>query len=115
MDFAYIPFVERFQIFLQEVFEYDISSGRPKLATWIEELNKIDTYVETKGDPEHVIQLYKKRFMVRSVTLIYDGLLDEVPIIVQENGLLYRRVNKVVLIKNGSQGLEVLLGVLTFP
>ncbi|GKF75355.1 hypothetical protein Tco_0224799, partial [Tanacetum coccineum] len=27
------------------------------------ELNKIDTYVETKGDPEHVIQLYKKRFM----------------------------------------------------
>ncbi|PWA48213.1 glutathione transferase lambda 1 [Artemisia annua] len=26
------------------------------------ELNKIDAYVETKGDPEHVIQLYKKRF-----------------------------------------------------
>ncbi|GJT44475.1 glutathione S-transferase L3-like protein [Tanacetum coccineum] len=63
VDFAYIPFVERFQIFLQEVFKYDITSGRPKLATWIEELNKIDAYVETKGDPEHVIQLYKKRFL----------------------------------------------------
>lgn len=52
VDFAYIPFVERFQVFLQEVYKYDITSGRPKLATWIEELNKIDAYVETKCDPE---------------------------------------------------------------
>lgn len=63
VDFAYIPFVERFHKFLQQVFKYDIISGRPKLATWIEELNKIDAYTVTKGDPEYYIQLYKKRFM----------------------------------------------------
>ncbi|KAI3687926.1 hypothetical protein L1987_81630 [Smallanthus sonchifolius] len=52
VDFAYIPFVERFQLFIQEVYKYDITSGRPKLATWIEELNKIDAYTVTKVDPE---------------------------------------------------------------
>lgn len=36
VDIAYIPFVERFQIFLSEVFKYDITAGRPKLANWIE-------------------------------------------------------------------------------
>lgn len=36
VDVAYIPFVERFQIFLSEVFKYDITAGRPKLAAWIE-------------------------------------------------------------------------------
>ncbi|XWS66959.1 hypothetical protein CRYUN_Cryun05aG0244900 [Craigia yunnanensis] len=36
-DIAYIPFVERFQIFLSEVFKYDITAGTPKLAAWIEE------------------------------------------------------------------------------
>ncbi|KAJ9554947.1 hypothetical protein OSB04_009561 [Centaurea solstitialis] len=63
VDFAYIPFVERLQVFLKEVYKYDITSGRPKLATWIEELNKIDAYVQTKGDPEDVVKLYKKRFL----------------------------------------------------
>lgn len=36
VDIAYIPFVERFQIFLSEAFKYDITAGRPKLALWIE-------------------------------------------------------------------------------
>ncbi|KAD4384392.1 hypothetical protein R6Q59_011524 [Mikania micrantha] len=63
VDFAYIPFVERFQLFIQEVFNYDITSGRPKLATWIEELNKIDAYTVTKADPEYVIRLFKQRFL----------------------------------------------------
>ena len=36
VDIAYIPFVERFCIFLSEVFKYDITAGRPKLAAWIE-------------------------------------------------------------------------------
>jgi len=63
VDFAYIPFVERFQIFLQSVFKYDITSDRPKLAAWIEELNKIDAYTVTKADPEYIIQLYKKRLL----------------------------------------------------
>jgi len=36
VDIAYIPFVERFQIFLSDVSKYDITAGRPKLAKWIE-------------------------------------------------------------------------------
>ncbi|PHT61276.1 Protein IN2-1 -like protein B, partial [Capsicum annuum] len=63
-DIAYASFIERFQIFLQEVFNYDITSGRPKLAKWIEELNKIDGYIQTKADPKKVVEIYKSRFMV---------------------------------------------------
>ncbi|KAM7253996.1 hypothetical protein ACFE04_031678 [Oxalis oulophora] len=36
VDIAYIPFVERFQIFLTDVFKYDITVGKPKFAAWIE-------------------------------------------------------------------------------
>lgn len=36
VDVAYIPFVQRFKVFLDEVFKYDITAGRPKLAAWIE-------------------------------------------------------------------------------
>ncbi|PHU04521.1 Protein IN2-1 -like protein B [Capsicum chinense] len=36
VDIAYASFIERFQIFLQEMFNYDITSGRPKLGKWIE-------------------------------------------------------------------------------
>ncbi|MCD7472305.1 Glutathione S-transferase L3 [Datura stramonium] len=63
VDIAYASFIERFQIFLQEVFNYDITSGRPKLAKWIEELNKLDGYKQTKADPKNVVDLYKKRFL----------------------------------------------------
>ncbi|RVW98817.1 Glutathione S-transferase L3 [Vitis vinifera] len=40
VDIASIPFVEKFQIFLSEVWKYDITAGRPKLAAWIEVLSK---------------------------------------------------------------------------
>ncbi|CAN4109640.1 unnamed protein product [Withania somnifera] len=63
-DIAYAPFIERFQIFLQEVFKYDIKYGRPKLAKWIEEVNKLDGYIQTKADPKQVVDLYKSRFLV---------------------------------------------------
>ncbi|XP_058755183.1 glutathione S-transferase L1-like [Vicia villosa] len=36
VDIAYAPFMERFQPFLVEVKNYDITLGRPKLAAWIE-------------------------------------------------------------------------------
>ncbi|XP_024985405.1 glutathione S-transferase L3-like [Cynara cardunculus var. scolymus] len=64
VDIVYIPFVERVDIFLKEVYKYDISSGRPKVAKWIEELNKIDAYLDTKVDPDFVVQMYKKRYLV---------------------------------------------------
>ncbi|KAG2690385.1 hypothetical protein I3760_09G184000 [Carya illinoinensis] len=64
-DIAFVPFVERFQIFLSEVFKYDITAGRPKLAKWIEEINKIDAYKQTKTDPIELVDFYKARFLAQ--------------------------------------------------
>ncbi|CAI9091021.1 OLC1v1025938C1 [Oldenlandia corymbosa var. corymbosa] len=36
VDIAYIPFIERYQVYLSQVKKYDIAEGRPKLAAWIE-------------------------------------------------------------------------------
>jgi len=61
VDIAYIPFVERFQIFLTDVFQYDITAGRPKFAAWIEEINKIEAYKSTKViNPKELVEHYKK-------------------------------------------------------
>ena len=36
VDIAYAPFIERFHPLLLDVKKYDITSGRPKLVSWIE-------------------------------------------------------------------------------
>ena len=61
VDIAYAPFIERFQTLLLDVKSFDITKGRPKLATWIEELNKIDSYSQTKLDPQELLAYSKKR------------------------------------------------------
>ncbi|BAT95819.1 hypothetical protein VIGAN_08262800 [Vigna angularis var. angularis] len=63
VDIAYIPFVERFQPVSVDVFKHDITEGRPKLATWIEEVNKIDAYTETKLEPQEIVDRFKKRYL----------------------------------------------------
>lgn len=63
VDIAYIPFIEQFQVFLSDVFKYDITAGRPKLAAWFEEINKIEAYKVTKTDPKELVAFYKKRFL----------------------------------------------------
>lgn len=62
-DIAYAPFIERYQGFFQHEWKYDITSGRPKLAAWVEEINKIDAYKQTKCDINKVIQYYKIRYL----------------------------------------------------
>lgn len=99
MDAAFVPFIERFQIYLKEVFKYDIIPGRPRLAAYIEvfikmflslytniyvlgsdnnlddtdvqELNKIDAYKQTKCDPNWLIQFYNKQFLVVSHSILH--------------------------------------------
>lgn len=66
VDIAYIPFVERFEIFLSEMWKYDITAGRPLLEAWIEELNKIDAYKQTKIDPKQLVESYKARYLVQN-------------------------------------------------
>ncbi|KAB2604281.1 ecotropic viral integration site 5 protein-like protein [Pyrus ussuriensis x Pyrus communis] len=63
VDIAYIPFVERFQAFLSDVFKYDITAGRPKLAAFLEEINKIEAYKVTKADPKEIVALFKKHLV----------------------------------------------------
>ncbi|XP_010032251.2 glutathione S-transferase L3 [Eucalyptus grandis] len=62
VDIAYAPFIERFTPYLQEVKSIDITAGRPKLATWIEEMNKNEAYTQTRRDPKELVESYKKRF-----------------------------------------------------
>ncbi|XP_047327394.1 glutathione S-transferase L3-like [Impatiens glandulifera] len=65
VDIAYAPFIERYQPFLLDVKEYDIVAGRPKLATWIEEMNKIEGYKQTRLDPKVLVDGLKKRFLAK--------------------------------------------------
>ncbi|CAI9273495.1 unnamed protein product [Lactuca saligna] len=63
VDIAYAPFIERFQPYLVEVKNYDIKVGRPKLAAWIEEMNKNEDFNQTRRDPKELVESYKKRFL----------------------------------------------------
>ncbi|KAF3679397.1 Protein IN2-1 -like protein B, partial [Capsicum annuum] len=63
VDIAYAPFIERFQPFLLEVKNYDITAGRIKLAAWIKEMNQIEGYTVTKRDPKEHLENYKRRFL----------------------------------------------------
>ncbi|XP_043694025.1 glutathione S-transferase L1-like, partial [Telopea speciosissima] len=60
VDIAYVPFVERFQLLLLDIKKYDITLGRPKLATWIEEMNKIEAYKQTKRNPQELVAVLKR-------------------------------------------------------
>lgn len=65
VDIAYAPFIERFQLLLGDVWKYDITAGRPKVAAWIEELNKLEAYKQTKTDPKELLEYLKKRFVTK--------------------------------------------------
>ncbi|XP_042519787.1 glutathione S-transferase L3-like [Macadamia integrifolia] len=60
VDIAYVPFVERFQLLLLDVKKYDITMGRPKLAAWINEMNKLEAYKHTKRDPQELVAGLKR-------------------------------------------------------
>ncbi|XP_034571121.1 protein IN2-1 homolog B isoform X1 [Setaria viridis] len=64
VDIAYVPFIERFQIFYSNIKNYDITKGRPNLQKFIEEVNKIDAYTQTKQDPQLLLEHTKKRLGV---------------------------------------------------
>ncbi|GAB4854886.1 Glutathione S-transferase L2, chloroplastic [Ancistrocladus abbreviatus] len=66
VDIAYAPLIERFKPFLLDLKKYDITDGRPKLAAWIEEMNKIEAYKQTKSDPKELAEHYKKRYLAHT-------------------------------------------------
>ncbi|KAL1213704.1 Glutathione S-transferase L2 [Cardamine amara subsp. amara] len=61
VDVAYVPFIERFHLIFKDVMNMDVTSGRPNLALWIQEMNKIEAYTETRQDPQELVERYKKR------------------------------------------------------
>ncbi|XP_021910261.1 protein IN2-1 homolog B [Carica papaya] len=63
VDIAFAPFIERFEPVLLDVKNYDITSGRPKLTAWIEEMNKIEAYKRTRHDPKEHVERYRRRFL----------------------------------------------------
>ncbi|KAI3873212.1 hypothetical protein MKX03_031416 [Papaver bracteatum] len=64
VDIAYVPFIERLQPLLLDVKKDDITTGRPKLASWIEELNKIEGYTQTKViSPAEMVADIKEKFL----------------------------------------------------
>ncbi|XP_059458849.1 glutathione S-transferase L3-like [Corylus avellana] len=65
VDIAYAPFIERFQPFLLDVKKYDITEDRPKLAAWIEEMDKNEAYKQTRREPKELVEIYKKRFLAQ--------------------------------------------------
>ncbi|KAL5716862.1 glutathione transferase [Ranunculus cassubicifolius] len=60
VDIAFAPFTQRYRPLLLEVKEYDITAGRPKLASWFEELDKMEGYKQTKMDPSLLLGIMKK-------------------------------------------------------
>ncbi|XP_043697895.1 protein IN2-1 homolog B-like isoform X1 [Telopea speciosissima] len=63
VDIAYAPFIERFEPLLLDLKNYDITTGRPKLAAWIEEVNKIEAYKQTKVDPQMLLARLKRKLL----------------------------------------------------
>ncbi|CAN8254537.1 unnamed protein product [Cochlearia groenlandica] len=61
VDVSYAPFIERFRLILKDIVNVDVTSGRPNLALWVQEMNKIKAYTETRQDPQDLVERYKKR------------------------------------------------------
>eukprot|EP00249_Psilotum_nudum_P032044 c47156_g1_i1 orf=232-951(+) len=60
VDFAYIPFLERYHMLFSEWGDCDITEGRPKITRWMKVMNELEAYTSTKSDPKVLIDYYKK-------------------------------------------------------
>ncbi|XP_021732708.1 glutathione S-transferase L3-like isoform X2 [Chenopodium quinoa] len=77
VDIAYVPFFERYIPFLKDVRSYDITAARPKIAMWIQEMDKIEGYKQTQTDPKLLVESYKKRFLHIIFEQVYMILADQ--------------------------------------
>lgn len=55
VDFAYVPFIERFNILFLELLNYNILENRPRLTRWLMEINQVDAYTSTKANPRVIL------------------------------------------------------------
>uniref|UniRef100_J3LMM0 GST N-terminal domain-containing protein n=1 Tax=Oryza brachyantha TaxID=4533 RepID=J3LMM0_ORYBR len=61
VDIAYAPFIDGFQTLFAGIKNCNITEGSANIQIFIEEMNKIDAYTQTKQDPSEVIAPTKKK------------------------------------------------------
>lgn len=57
-----MPLIERLQISYSGIKNYDIVGGRPNHGRFIEEVNKINAYTQTKLDTQVTLDIIKEKF-----------------------------------------------------
>uniref|UniRef100_A0A0D3FH11 GST N-terminal domain-containing protein n=1 Tax=Oryza barthii TaxID=65489 RepID=A0A0D3FH11_9ORYZ len=65
VDIAYVTIIERIQIYYSHIRKYEITNGRPNLEKFIEEINRIEAYTQTKNDPLYLLDLAKTHLKAR--------------------------------------------------
>lgn len=63
-DIAYVTILERVQIYYSHLRNYEIAKGRPNLEKYIEEMNKIEAYTQTKNEPLNLLDMAKKHLKI---------------------------------------------------
>jgi hypothetical protein len=69
-DIAYVTILERIQIYYSHVRNYEIANGRPNLEKFLEEMNTIEAYKQTKNQPLILLEVAKRHLKARSYSLI---------------------------------------------
>jgi glutathione S-transferase len=62
--------LERLQIYYSHVRNYEIAKGRPNLDKFIEEMNKIEAYKQTKNQPLILLDCAKRHLKANTFFLI---------------------------------------------
>ncbi|KAK3151264.1 hypothetical protein QOZ80_3AG0243740 [Eleusine coracana subsp. coracana] len=63
-DIAFVTILERVQIYYYHVRNYEITKGRPNLQKFMEEMNKIEAYTQTKSEPLSLLDIAKNHLKI---------------------------------------------------
>jgi hypothetical protein len=69
--------LEGVQIYFSHLRDYEISKGRPNLEKFIDEMNKIEAYTQTKNSPQYLLDVVAKEHL--KVTLDSNSHLFSLP------------------------------------
>nr|CAY97115.1 glutathione S-transferase lambda3 [Alopecurus myosuroides] len=63
-DIAYVTILERVQIYCSHLRNYEVAQGGPNLEKFIEEMNKIEAYKQTKNQPLILLDVAKSHLKI---------------------------------------------------
>ena len=69
-DIAYVTILERVQIYYSHLRNYEITEGRPNLEKFVEEMNKIEAYKQTKNQPLILLDVAKRHLKANTFSVI---------------------------------------------